>query len=656
MGAPPRPFSWTPPTPQMPSRLSRLLNALRTRLTALRAAPRVWLAERGLRTLLLLCLPAVIALVIDACHRGPHLWQMSRAYKGLYLLAWFESCLVWGLLLYATGRRSLLGHVSSALFVLGFTFALGGQVYFFEQYRAYLTQDLTLFAVNLTESVVNQLAVDITRYLGTNAPFLFLAVGLVVACRTLMGRQLPPRRRVAIAAPLVFVGCWFVPLKFRAPQAATPDTLYLNAMGAYLRSQLGATVQSRQVRPHTRHSRAVPPVTPARETPRNVLFILGESVRADAVCSAYDPKCTLTPHTNPLLSGRHALEQHRAMDSTTAISVAVLWSGVAPTESEEVLHTWPLLFDYAHAAGYTTAYWTSQNLFFANSHLFVENLGVDQFVSATQLDMNADMDMGADERLLADHVIDHIDELPEPYFVMLHTSNVHYPYLVNKGHDQPFQPAEFTKDPDGLARLRNYYQNAVVQQDAHLARIIEALRKTDAGKRTVILYTSDHGEAFRDHNQMGHTFSLFDEEVRVPAFVDAPEDTLSPSERENLARHATEFTFHPDLTATAIDLMGVWRSSAIAEFKPKLAGRSLLEPVGPVRQVPMTNCSALWSCAFENWGLMAGSHKVFARTPYDTGWQCFDLVADPGEMTNLDTPRCRELVQNALGIYGRAPL
>ncbi len=640
----------------MRANLPQQLPRMRSAPAQVLAKVREWVARRSLATRLLLCVPGAIAVLIDALHRGGHLLEMRPGYKGLYVLALLESCLVWGLLLYAAGRRSWTGYLSGALFVIGFTLALGGQVYFFEQYRAYLTQDLTLFAANLTESVINQLAVDISRYLGANAPFLVVAVGLVVAARTLLGRQLPPRKRVALAAPLVFVACWFIPLKFRAPQAATPDTLYLNAMGAYVRSQLGVTDQSRQVRPHTRHSRALPKLAPAPPAPRNVLFVLGESVRADAVCSSYDPKCSLTPHTNTLMPDRHGLSQHRAVDSTTAISVAVLLTGASPTASDEVMHTWPLVFDYAKAAGFTTAYWTSQNLFFANSHLFVENLGVDHFVSATQLDMNADMDMGADEALLADYVVGRLDELEEPFFVMLHASNVHYPYLVRGQHEQPFQPAEFTKSPDELAMLRNYYQNAVVQQDAHVARVIAALREMEAGKRTVVIYTSDHGEAFRDHNQMGHTFSLFDEEVKVPAFVDAPPGTLSTAERSNLRRSEDAFTFHPDLTATVIDLIGVLDLPELAEFKPQLVGRSLLRPLGAEPIMPMTNCASLWSCAFENWGLMQGQMKVFARTPYDTGWQCFDLVADPGETKNLDTPHCRSLVAHALTLYGRAPM
>lgn len=602
------------------------------------------------------CAPAALAFALDIAHRGPHLWQMSWRHQGLYLLALLESCVVWGLLLYAAARRTWEGHLSGGLFVLGFTFSCGGQAYFFEQYRAYLTQDLTLFAVNLTESVLSQLGADLARYMWANVPFMLAAVALMAVCRLLPGERLPRHRRFAGAAPLVFLACLFIPLRFRAPQAATPDTLYLNAMGAYVRSQLGVTDQSRQVRPRLRQSRGIPAVVSAAPVARNVLFVLLESVRADAACSTFAADCSLTPHTNRLLPERVGLSQHRALDSTTAISLAVLTAGVAPDESADVLHTWPLVFDYARAAGFSTAYWTSQNLFFGSSHLFVENLGVDEFVSATQLDSAADIDMGADERLLADHVISRLEHLEEPFFAMIHTSNVHHPYRIEPTGPQPFQPAGFDKGPEGSALLRNYYQNAVAQEDAHLARVIEALRATEAGRRTVIIYTSDHGEGFRDHNQMGHTFSLFDEEVKVPAFVDAPPETLTEAERDNLESHASLFTFHPDLTATALDVIGVWDSKALAEFKPKLVGRSLLRAPASARTLTMTNCSALWSCAYENWGVMHGSLKAFARTPYDTGWQCFDVATDPLEQHNLDTQACRALIGEAVTRFGRAPL
>lgn len=603
----------------------------------------------------LLSVPGALALLVDALHRGERLLALSPLHTLLYAVALLESWVVWALLLYASSRRDWVGQLLSVLFVVGFTFAFGGQVYFFDQYRAYLTQDLTLFAASLTDSVISQLAADWSSFAIAKLPFLSISIALVVAARGLVIGSPCRGRGLAMVAPLSFIACWFIPLKFRSPQAATPDTLYLNAMGAYVRSQLGASEESQQVRPQRRASRPVAPIHSEPAVQRNVVFVLTESLRADAVCSAHDEACTLTPYTNALLPRRSPLRQLRALDSTTAISLPVLWAGVAPNASHEVMHSWPLLWDYARAAGFSTAYWTSQNLFFGNARAYVENLGADHFVSATQLDGNADLDMGADERLLADYVISRWQELEEPFFVMIHTSNAHYPYFVDEQGPRPFQPAALDKSPEATLALRNYYQNAVLQQDRQLARMLGALRSTPAGERSVVLYTSDHGEAFRDHHQLGHTFSMFDEEIKVPGFVDAPEGTLTELERRALDSRRDAFTFHPDLAVTALDLMGVLDDPALDPFRDQIVGYSLLRDAGPVRTLPLTNCASVWSCAFENWGLMRGPLKVFARTPYDTGWQCFDLHVDPGETQSLDTPPCRALIQRAHDTFGRAP-
>ncbi len=269
---------------------------------------------------------------------------------------------------------------------------------------------------------------------------------------------------------------------------------------------------------------------------RNVLFVILESVRQRATCTVYDPACDRTEATNRLLPNRYSFTQMRSMDSCTAISLAVLWSGLYPTESRDTLHTWPLIFDYARATGYDTAFWTSQNMMFGNARLWVKNLGVSQFVSATDLEPTADLDIGAPEHLLAAHVNANIGKLKEPFLGVIQLSNVHYPYYVDPNGPQPFQPAEMSKGPDENDAFLNYYQNAVYQQDQHVARILEYVRSLPIGPRTVIVYTSDHGEAFREHGQMGHTFSIFDEEIHVPMWIDAPPGTLTPEEEANLRK------------------------------------------------------------------------------------------------------------------------
>ena len=161
---------------------------------------------------------------------------------------------------------------------------------------------------------------------------------------------------------------------------------------------------------------------------------------------------------------------------------------------------------------------------------------------------------------------------------VVHFSNVHYPYYVDKSLPQPFQPATTSKAPEKNPSFFRYYENAVYQQDLHLADIVRAFRATPMGKRTVIVYTSDHGEAFREHGQMGHTFSVLDEEVHVPAWIDAPPGTLDDSEEKSLEAKKDAFVSHIDIAPTILDLMGVWDDPAIAKYRTRMPGHSLLRP------------------------------------------------------------------------------
>jgi glucan phosphoethanolaminetransferase (alkaline phosphatase superfamily) len=604
---------------------------------------------------LLVTLPLVVVL-LDVARRSERVLHFHGDYRLTYLAAFVESTLVWGTLLYAACRQRGPGRaVASVLFVAFATFAIGGQSYFFQQYGAYLTTDVSVFATNFRESVVNQLFADFANYLRAKLPILVLTLALVWLGRRVLRPRRRPARVATWLAPVVLAATFAIPTQHRHIQASTPDVLYLNAIGGLLATQFGFTEQSNQLRPRLRQSLPVPALAVAPGTPkRNVLFVILESVRADATCVEHDPDCRRTAATNAAFPDRFPFTNMRSVDSCTAISLAVLWSGLNSTESRDNLHTWPLLFDYAKAAGYDTAYWTSQNMLFGNVRLWVKNLGVRKFVSATELDPTSDLDMGAPEQYLAERVNAEIGDMHEPFFAVIQTSNVHYPYYVNHDGPQPFQPATTSKAPDDNPHFFNYYQNSVYQQDQHVARMLRHLRETDAGSRTVIVYTSDHGEAFREHGQMGHTFSVFDEETHVPMWIDAPPGTLTDDEIKNLKAKRDAFLFHVDLAPTVLDLLGVADAPGIAGYKTRLHGHSLLRSELSEQVVPLTNCGGVWSCAFENWGAMQKNLKLEARS-WDAGWKCYDLAADPDERHDLDLTRCGGLVNAATSIYGRLP-
>lgn len=551
-------------------------------------------------------------------------------------------------------RRSAMSYALTVLFVVHFTLALGGQSYFYQEYHAYLNEDVSVFASNLMDSVINQLFADIGNYLKVNAPGFLLALGHVYLARRLIRLRKWPHRAAAGLVPFALVGVGALPVKHRQIQAATPDVLYMNAVGGLIRTQLGLTEQAGQIRPRARESLPVPKVVARPAKPRNVVLVQLESVRADATCVAYSEGCKRTEATNRLFPNRLPLRKMRSLDSCTAISAAVLWGGMLPTETRDHLHTLPLLFDYAKAAGYHTAYFTSQNMMFGNARLWVKNLGVERFFSATDLDSQCDLDMGAPERLLADRLVKEFQTMPEPYFMLVQLSNVHYPYYVESSLPQPFQPASLSKAPEDLALFRNYYQNSVYQQDLHVARFLSALRATDSGKRTVIVYTSDHAESFREHGNLGHTFSILDSEVRVPGWIDAPEGTLADTELAGLKKAEYADTNHLDLHATVLDLLGLWKHPELAAFTDRVAGDSLLRDEQRVRMLPMTNCAGVWSCAFENWGVLHGQRKLEARE-WDADWHCFDLKEDPKEKNDLGAEACPDLVQFAMKTFGRRP-
>jgi membrane-anchored protein YejM (alkaline phosphatase superfamily) len=402
-----------------------------------------------------------------------------------------------------------------------------------------------------------------------------------------------------------------------------------------------------------RNPEEVLPLTPVAGARRNVLIVLTEGTRFDSVCTEPDAGCKLTPFTDRVANSRLPLLQMRSTSSTTAISLAVIWSGLPPTQAAAAITRAPLIFDFARAAGYDTAYWSSQAFMFTHSPEFFAALPVSHRCSAPDVDPIPDPDLGAKDELLTQRAKRDLAALTEPWLAVVQYANTHYPYRVRRG-DRPFQPATESKDPEQNAAFMNHYRNAVYSQDRTIGDLLSSVRSGAAGKRTVVIYVSDHGEAFRDHGQLGHTTSLFDEEIHVPAWIDAPEGALSPTELAALtaARHA--FTWHVDLAPTVLDLLGVWDSPGVARFRSRMIGTSLLRRQRTAVGIALTNCTDIWGCGYRNWGLMKGSRKLEARES-DAAWHCWDVASDPAEQHDLGAVECPSLTRAAAILFGGLP-
>lgn len=602
--------------------------------------------------------PALLVLTVDLMIRGDRLLDLRGKYIGSYLGALVESTILWGLLLFAaSARRGALRWITAVLFVSLAAFALGGQIYFQRIHSTYINLDALLFATTFTESVFGHLRADSVNFVSSVCPPLAGAIVLVwMGRRVVRPRQTTSSRIARFLAPVAVLGGLAIPCSYRTVQASTPDVIYLHGMGGVVKQIAGITPRA-HVRPGVRTPPPLPQVTPKSAGSKidrpNVLFIITESVRADAHCSEPTTNCVISPVINAAVPKRMPLLQMRANDSTTAISLAVLWSGLPPTASRNDLHSWPLLFDYAHAAGFDTAYWTSHHMMFANSRLYVQDLPTSHQTGATDLDPLADIDLGARDELLAERIRNDFGSMREPFFAVAHFGNTHIPYRIDKA-DAPFQPAVDSRAPEDNDAYRNYFLNAVYLQDKTIGETIKFVQAQPFGARTIIVFTSDHGESFRDHGQLGHTSSILDEEIHVPAWIDAPEGTLTDTERKAIESHRTDLLFHVDLVPTILDLMGLENEPAFAKYYEAMVGRSLLRPIERIEPMALTNCAGVWGCAFRNWGMMSGSKKLEARE-WDTAWHCFDVLEDPHEQHDLGPSACGDLAVRAEALHGGLP-
>ncbi|MGH7353622.1 MAG: sulfatase-like hydrolase/transferase [Candidatus Rokuibacteriota bacterium] len=93
------------------------------------------------------------------------------------------------------------------------------------------------------------------------------------------------------------------------------------------------------------------------------------------------------------------------------------------------------------------------------------------------------------------------------FFVYVHLLDVHN---------------DLWKKTDGLDfgdAPRDLYDNNVSYVDRAMARFIDWLRARGLYERTVILFTSDHGEQFWEHGASLHGHTLYEEELRVPLIL-----------------------------------------------------------------------------------------------------------------------------------------
>jgi arylsulfatase A-like enzyme len=220
----------------------------------------------------------------------------------------------------------------------------------------------------------------------------------------------------------------------------------------------------------------------------------------------------------------------------------------------------------------------------------------------------------------------------EPFFVFLHTYEVHHPYDPELALLEQFAPdydgelpaeisvellrrindGELELSEQDLDLVVSAYDAEIREMDRSLGRLLEQLRARGLYEESMIVLTSDHGEEFGEHGWVGwHSHTLYDELLRVPLIVKLPGGRSAGTTIEAPARLI-------DVAPTITEVAG-------APIPPDFDGVDLLGE-RPPSEVPIVAMIDHGSNDFE--ALRLRHWKWFAG-------RLFDLRTDPRELTDL---------------------
>jgi choline-sulfatase len=192
-------------------------------------------------------------------------------------------------------------------------------------------------------------------------------------------------------------------------------------------------------------------------------------------------------------------------------------------------------------------------------------------------------------------------------------------------HRRMMQAAHWT--PRKYRQYLAAYCHYVRLMDGHMAQILGALHSTAAGRHTLIVFLSDHGDAMGAHRMITKHTSFQEECVRVP-FIFAGHGVTGRG-----TAPGAPLVSLVDLLPTLCDLAGMEAPSDLPgiSLAPCLRGELLPEPHPHV----VSEWHTEWGFTIEPGRMLRTPRFKYTRYLEDNGEELYDLTADPGERRNL---------------------
>lgn len=283
----------------------------------------------------------------------------------------------------------------------------------------------------------------------------------------------------------------------------------------------------------------------AGNKPKNILLIVADTLRADHL-GCYGFEGVISPNIDRLAEKGTSFTRFYTVVPSTLASFTSILTSLHPKDHGAFRNgikadpSLPLLSARFRDGGYETAAFIAS---FCLSARFGMKRGFDHFDERyTKLVTQADNTAYRKAKNVTNSFINWVDERDEdePFFAMVHFFDPHWPldpppqfmkmYGAKKLSETEFIERDADAVPptgiepnEGELNYHKLYCAEIRYMDHHIGRILDFLERTGMTEDTLVVFTSDHGETFWEHDDLfTHGVYVYNTNIHIPLIFHCP--------------------------------------------------------------------------------------------------------------------------------------
>ena len=232
------------------------------------------------------------------------------------------------------------------------------------------------------------------------------------------------------------------------------------------------------------------------------------------------------------------------------------------------------------------------------------------------------------------------------FFLWVQYTDPHALYILHKEFTFDYRDVKPSVYPPGtrMKKIKGY-DSEIAFTDFHIGKFLEELKRLGLYKEALIVFHSDHGESFGEHDYFTHGRKLYNSSLHVPLIIKLPGNRLKNTRRQenasNLDIGRTVFSALQLLTPSQMEGEDLFEEASSVDRK------ILLETYGGVVHFRRNSKKYHLKVKPIRYGMLSGSLKLIYNIKKKT-FEAYDLKGDSFENRNVflkASPEVKEMKQ-----------